>query len=305
MLRFWMLTGAFGLILAGCATTAPPVEVVRAFASASDAFNAASQPLLDEVAVAERERALKLIKSPPENAKNVLVVPGLPGGVTRRLLLDLPIDQVLALSTISDPPATALFRNGAGTIKRYAAVLVLLAEGQNIEAARAELGILATNLAGIVALVPVPGAAAAPALVGPALSALQPLIDSAARALNAAELRRLVVEAAPSIKALNDALRNGAEPLFDAIAGGSRDVIIEGGDPAAAVDRIDAYRVVLANWLVLLELIDQANDQLVATMLNPANTATLASLAELSTRITTYAEGARRALAIIRAGKQP
>lgn len=303
MLRFWLLAGVLGLTLAGCATTTPSVEQVRAFASASDAFHAASQPLLDEVAVAERERALKLIKSPPDNAKNVLTVPGLPGDAPRRLLLDLPVDQVLALATMSDPPATALFRHGAGALKRYAAVLVLLAEGQNLEAARAELGILATNLAGIVALVP--GAAAAPAMVGPVLSALQPLIDGAARAHNAAELRRLVVEAAPAMKALNVALRHGAEPLFHTLIRGQREVIIEGGDPAAAVNRIDAYRVALANWLVLLELVDQAHDHLVATVSHPTNTATLASLAELSTRITAYAEGARRALAVIRVGTQP
>jgi hypothetical protein len=182
--------------------------------------------------VAEREHALKLVKSPPDNAKNVLTVPGLPGDAPRRLLLDLPVDQVLALSTLSDPPATALFRKGAGAIKRYAAVLVLLAEGQNIEAARAELGILATNLAGIVALVP--GAAAAPTLVGPALGALQPLIAGAARAQNAAELRRLVVEAAPAIKALNVALRNGAEPLFHTMTSGQREGIVEGGDHLAS-----------------------------------------------------------------------
>lgn len=302
MPRFSMIAGVLVLILAGCATTAP-VTQVRAFASASDAFNAASQPLLDEVAVAERERAWMLIKNPPSDAKNVLDVPGLPSGETRRLLLDLPMDQVLALSTIGDPPATAAFRKGVDALKRYAAVLVLLAEGQNIEAARAELGMLATNLAGVAALFP--GAAAAPALVGPALSALQPLIDGAARAQNATELRRLVIEAAPKVKSLNAALRNGAEPLFHTIASGQREVIIEGGDPAAAVESIDAYRVAFANWLILLELVDQANDQLVSTVANPSNAATLASLAELSARITTYADGARRALAVVRTGKQP
>jgi len=301
MVRWWSLAGIVALLLAGCATA--PVEQVRAFASAADAFNAASQPLLDEVAVAERERALKFIKSPPADAKDVLVVPGMPGGATRRLLLDLPADQVLAISTIADPPATAAFRRGVGSLKRYSTVLVLLAENQNVDAARAELGILATNLAGVAALIP--GAEAAPAVVGPALAALGPLIDDAARAKNAEELRRLVLEAAPTIKKLNAALRNGADPLFHTVSRGEREIIIEGGDAAAAVARVDAYRVAFANWLVLLALVDQATDELVAALANPANAATLASLAELSTRITIYAEGARRALAIVRAGKQP
>lgn len=289
----------FCAVLSSCAS-APPVQQVRAFASASDSFIAASQPLLDEVAVAERERALELIIKPPKDAKGVLEVP-LPGGTTRRLLLDLPVDQVLAISTIGDPPATAQFRRGVVTLKRYANVLVLLAENQNLEAARAELGMLAANLAGLATIVP--GAQAAPGLVEPALALLQPLIDSAARAQNAAELKRLVLDAAPKIKALNQALRGGAEALFHTLSSGQRAIIVEGGDAVSAVARIDAYRIAFANWLKLLGLVDEATDQLVAAVSNPENAATLASLAELSTNITTYAEGARRALAVFRAGR--
>lgn len=85
-----------------------------------------------------------------------------------------------------------------------------------------------------------------------------------------------------------------------------REIIVVGdGDPVAALARIDGYRVALANWLVLLDLIDEATDQLVAAVTAPRNTAVLANLAELSARISTYAEGARRALAVIRAGSQP
>lgn len=150
---FSKIAGVLLFILAGCATTAP-VSHVRAVASASEAFNAASQPLLDEVAVAERERAWMLIKNPSADAKQVLDVTGLPGGGNRKLLLDLPVDQVLALLTISDPPATAAFRKAVSAIRCYATVLVLLAEGQNIEAARAELAMLATNLVGVLGAAP-------------------------------------------------------------------------------------------------------------------------------------------------------
>jgi hypothetical protein len=301
MLRVWLLVSAFCLTLSGCAT-APPVEQVRAFANASDAFNAASQPLLDELAVSERARAWRLIKDPPKDAKNVLDVPLSGSATPRRLQLDLPIDQVLAISTIGDPPATAELRKGVGTIKHYAAVLVLLAENQNVEAARAELGILAANVTGVVALIP--GAQAGTALISPSLTALQPLIDSAVRAQNAAELRLLVVNASPKIKELNAALRSSIDPMFHATASGDREIIIGGQvDPAAAVDRIDAYRVSFANWLMLLGLVDQATDQLAAAVSNPSNAVSLGSLAELSTRITTYAEGTRRALAVFRTDK--
>lgn len=300
MLRFCSVLWLLVLSLSGCAT-APPVEQVRAFANASDAFNAASQPLLDELALAERARAWRIVKSPKDGAKDVLAVP-LGGGTTRQLLLDLPADQVLALATVGDPPATAALRKGVGTIKHYAAVLVLLAENQNADAARAELGILAANVTGVAALIP--GAQAGSALVTPLLSALQPLIDGAIAEKNAEEFRKLVVNASPKIKELNARLRDSAEPTFRAIASEERAVIVSGkGNNAEAVERIDAYRVVLANWLVLLGLVDQATDQLAMAVANPNSAVTLGSLAELSTRITTYAEGTRRALAVFRAAR--
>lgn len=300
MSRLWLLGGAF--ILVGCAAT-PPLEAVRAFSNASNAFDAASQPLLDQVANAERASVRKLIEDPPEDTKNVLPVP-LPGGGERRLLLDLPTDQVRGLATVGDPPATAAYRKGVAAIKHYAAVLVLLAEGENIDAARAELGLLAANIAGVAALGPTGNVAQV--VVVPALDALKPLIDGAANAQNTAELRRLVVEFAPLIKELNAKLRSGAEPMFHMLLARDREIIVVGdGDPVAALARIDGYRVALANWLVLLDLIDQATDQLVAAVTAPRNTAVLANLAELSARISTYAEGARRALAVIRAGSQP
>jgi hypothetical protein len=299
MLRLWLIVGGF--FLAGCASQ-PPLEGVRAFSNASDAFNAASQPLLDQASVAERERARKLIETPPADAKNVLDVPqGI--GTQRRLLLDLPVDQVLALATVGDPPATANYRKGVAAIKHYATVLVLLAEGQNIEAARAELGLFASNIAGVATLIP--GGAAAPAMLGSIMVALQPLIDNAARAQNAAELRSLVVKAAPIIAELNASLRAGAQPLFYILVARERQVIINGGDAAAAIERIDAFRVAVANWLVLLDLVGQASGQLAAMVVAEPDASTLAGLTELSTRITNYAEGARRTLAVIRAGQQP
>ena len=223
MQRFCSVLCLLVLTLSGCAT-APPVEQARAFANASDAFNAASQPLLDELALAERARAWRIVKSPKEGAKDVLAVP-LPGGTTRQLLLDLPADQVLALSTVGDPPATAALRKGVGTIKHYATVLVLLAENQNAEAARAELGILAANVTGVAALIP--GAQAGSALITPLLAALQPLIDGAIAERNAEEFRKLVVSASPRIKELNARLRDSAEPTFRAIASDERAVIVE------------------------------------------------------------------------------
>lgn len=300
MLRFLVVALTAVVALSGCATP-PPVAQVRAFASASDAFNAASQPLLDELAIAERARAWRIVRSPKEGAKDVLPI-ALPDGTTRMLRLDLPPDQVLALATIGDPPATADLRRGVSALRHYAEVLVLLAENQNADAARAELGLLASNLTGAAALVP--GAQAGSTLVTPLLSALQPLIDGAIAERNATEFRRLVVDASPRIKELNGRLRDSAEPMFRAVASGDRAALVSGtGNSAEAVDRIDAYRAAFGNWLVLLGLVDQATDQLAAAVANPGNAGTLGSLAELSSRISTYAEGTRRALAAFRAAR--
>lgn len=73
VLRSYFFACVLVLTLTGCAS-APPVEQARAFANASEAFNAASQPLLDALAIAERARASRIIKSPPLGATNVLSV---------------------------------------------------------------------------------------------------------------------------------------------------------------------------------------------------------------------------------------
>lgn len=298
MLRTWVWTVSCACLTA-CAS-APPVAQVRAFANATDAFNAASQPLLDELAVAERERASRLIRTPTAGTKNVLDVP-LPGGGQRRLLLDLPIDDVLAIATVGDPPGTAELRVGVATLKRYADVLTLLAENRNLEATRAELAVLGGRLANLGALFP--GGVAAPGLVQPALSALSPLIDSAVKTQNAAETKRLVLDAAPKVHAVNEALRKSAEPVFQTLSSGPRANIVLGGDPRSSIAKVEGYRVALANWLVLLSEIDQATNQLAVAIASPESMASMASLTEMSTSVAVSAEAARRALAVVRNGR--
>ena len=63
------ITILFVLMAAGCANEAP-VEEVRIFGTAFETLNAASQPLIDDLAVAEREQGKRIaIKRAKQNAK--------------------------------------------------------------------------------------------------------------------------------------------------------------------------------------------------------------------------------------------
>src|SRR4051794_25134453 len=85
-----MLMGALPLLilfaLPGCASRAPTTEV-RSFAAATDAFNAASQPLLDDLAIAERHQVRVTAEAPAADptipGRDVLELPAPAGGEKR------------------------------------------------------------------------------------------------------------------------------------------------------------------------------------------------------------------------------
>ena len=234
----------------GCAMQ-PPVEQVQLFSRAFANLRAASQPLFDDLAVAEREqgRTNAVSRSHPKVPGPTVAEPRVPapaapsgrpqpgadgkpaqtmagaqtapGGLEYlKCKEDDPpwqptsgddsptgpgfirgfcLEDAPYFSSLADPPATHAFRTGMAVLGRYSDILVTLAEGRNIEEAKAQIqGLGATVAAG---LAMVPGAQASAVLVAPVLSALEPVIEAAAQANNSRELKRLIVEAARTFPA--------------------------------------------------------------------------------------------------------
>jgi phosphohistidine phosphatase SixA len=306
------------LPLASCSSTAP-TEQIRVFSESFKAANDAGQPLLDDLAVAERWQGQINAARRAQGPQDVSSAPvpaemGCPqsqvawrvvgegvGFIQGYCIPDAPY-----FAGVGDPPATRAFRDGLAIVGKYADVLVFLAEGRNLEEVHAELNSLSGSISGLISFFP-GGAAAVPA-IGPALSALQPLIDAAAQAQNDREVRRLVAEGAAPAKELIQALQDASPEVFATLTSRSAEAatsVAARDAPEIAkpdIERIEAYRVTVSNFVMLLEELKNALDEVVIAAQNPGGAASLKSLAEESAKLQAYADAVRKAYAALRSG---
>jgi hypothetical protein len=304
------------LLLAGC-TSSPPVGETRLVAKSFDNLNTASQPLLDELAVAERNQgktaALARAEMRTSNdsstpipddgrCPNILVI----GGETR----DIPkvqngfcSEDSYYYSDISDPPATRAFRQALAAVGDYTQLLMILAEGRNVAEARDQIMTLTNNLG--LALVAAGATGLGPTLQG-LVSALDPLLDLAAKSSNAKELQRLVVQESPKVLKLVAAMRTAASEFFTTLAEAPLarfNLAIDKPETAKVeADRIEAYRIAVSSYVVLLDQYEALLRDLVKVYDQPRGPITLASLTERSAQLSAQADAWRRSLASLRAG---
>ena len=296
------------LALAGCASA--PADQIRYFAQAFAAVNTVGQPLLDDLAIAERAQGKQIAHRRAQGQSEVgnaecpkervpwQVAAGASGFMRGYCLPDSGY-----FSDLGDPPATAPLRGGLAVIERYAAVLSLLAEGKNVDGAIGEVDALGQQVSGLLA---VAGVAEQP--IGAALTALQPILASAARQANAVEARRLILQGAPKVSVLVAALHNAAPAMFDTLieASAQRAVLLEQPGPVAAeITRIEAYRVAIANYVVLLQQLQSAWDATLVAATAPKGQAGIAALVAQTAALRSNAEAARRVFAVLRMGGVP
>lgn len=307
--------------LAGCATP-PPVAEVSMVAKAFDNLNAASQPLLDDMALAERAQGRSAAESRARQRAEDR--PGAAGATAMQQLLqrcpgilmmggegNLPgvqngfcIEDSYYYSELADPPGTRAIRRALAAVGNYTQLMVVLAEGRNIDEAKGQLQALAGN-AGIA--LEAAGAGGTGVMLGSALSALDPLITLAAKDANAEELRRVVREELPKVQAVIKELRSAARELFNTVTEAPLARFNTEGlsNPEAAkaeAHRIEGYRAMISGYVVLLDRYSALMGDLVIVYDHPRRPATLASLAEQSAQLSAQADAWRRALAVLRTG---
>lgn len=303
---FWIVGVCllFMLATAGCATFAPKDEV-RVLSKSFNTLNEASQPLFDDLAAAERRngRDNAVVKAKRSSYTGDCAGIGWaePGFIEGFCLSEAPY-----FSDIGDPPATLAFRQGIQLIEDYTEVLLILAEGRNIDETTAHVQALGQNVAALVSLVPSAGSAGL-ALTG-ALGALRPVIADAAQAKNNEELKRLVLEGAPHIKKLIGALKNGAPEVFNTLifqsvkSVSSPEALNNEAVAQVHLDRIAAYRVVVSNYVALLDELERSFDQLVIAFEKPRSAASLTLAVQRSAQLAAHAEAWRKAYTSLRAG---
>lgn len=311
------LTFALTLLAAiactGCATNTPVAEV-RLVSKAFQDLNAASAPLLDDLAFAERAqgkvaanvRAKKHVGGVDPNAavedrcSHVTLVSVGSDTVQNGFC----IEDSYYYSELADPPATAAFRRSLSAVESYTDVLLILAEGRNIEAAQAEVQSLAGNVGGVLDLA---GAGAAGEALKVFAGALQPVLDLAAKRANAKELERNVKDVAPAAVAVVGKLRIVAPELFTTLTerplAKLRTVGLTNSEVAAAeAKRIEAYRLAVSNYVVLLDQYQRLLDRLVQSYDVEGRPITLSGLVQQSANLSFQADAWRRTYSALRMG---
>ena len=291
-------------LVSGCAA-APPVAEVRLISKAFDDLNVASAPLFDDLATAERwqgraaadARATSDTES-PGHCSHVGRATG-DGGVA--VLNGFCVEDSPYYTELTDPPATAAFRRSLRAVGEYTRVLLVLAEGSNVEAAIAGIQTIASDLGGTFA---VAGAAG----LAPGLSALtaafEPLLEVAARRSNARELARNVTQVSPLVIAVTGELRASTPVMFDTLVEPSLATLPTAGaeEAKAAADRVDAYRAAVSSYVVLLERYERLLRALAASYDDEGRPLTLAGLAEESAELSARADAWRRTFSALRLG---
>jgi hypothetical protein len=227
MIRPHCLPLVMAALLSACASS-PPVAEVRLVARTFDDLNAASAPLLDDLALAERAQGQANAETRAKKRSGATA--GAPAAGTdgdpcpqvteatgaggASIQKGFCLEDSYYYSELTDPPATAVFRRGLAAIGSYTEVLLILAEGRNIPAATAQLQGLAGDVGSTLELA---GAGGVGASLNALSAALQPVLTLAAGRANAKELARNVKSVSPQALAVVDQLRKSAPELFNTL----------------------------------------------------------------------------------------
>lgn len=249
--------------LCGCATA--PVEESRAFSGAAVAVASAGDLLFDALSIAERRSYKAIVKLDPRRNRRFDVA-------------DAPY-----FATIGEPNEVAAFRHSLVIVKQYSLLLVSLAEGESVNKTKSQLLGIATSLAEIAKFTQ----------FAPIASALDPIINQAVHAYSVAEAKRLTLDAAPVVLDLIALLQNTAPAIFKALAG---DILATGGSS----ESIEATKVTVANFVMLLESLREAFDRLISAYDHPSSAASLAALLEITANVNADVIAARKAFVNLR-----
>jgi hypothetical protein len=302
------------LACGGCATTVP-VQQVQLVGKAFQDLNAASAPLFDDMSIAERARGIRNAKTlagqhPADNTAEPTALDPCPRISAVAAPGDVKVQDGFCIehsgyySELTDPPVTATFRRSLAAVESYTNVLLILAEGRNLEAAQAEVQGLSANVGGLLDMAR-PGAGV---LLTGVTEALKPLLEIAAKNANAKELTRNVKRVAPDAKAVIRQLRLAAPEMFTTLTQQSLSTLTSLKTPPSAEiakiedKRISAYRIAVSNYVVLLGRYEELLDQLVDSYDAEGKVITLSGLLQRSTDLSAQADAWRRTYSALRMG---
>lgn len=202
-------------------------------------------------------------------------------------------------SILGDPVLTASLRRGLRAVGDYFQLLTVLAEGRNIEEAKAQITAIAGSVAGLATLATAGAAAPLAGIVGE----LGPLIEQWAMARNAEELRRLVVQGEPKVDALLVTMQKASGEMYETLQRESVRTFRTADEASArrnAILRIAGDNAAVADYVVLLGGLRDALSALAAAVRSPDSPLALAALSRSADTLLIDAQAASRAIALIR-----
>jgi hypothetical protein len=293
------------VLAAACASTAGLPEF-RVYQATFDRALATSDQILDELAVAERQSALRLVAKGKEPVVDVEAVAGAlaGGGATGASVTTDPrtperiieaggfdekfyVRDAVYVAELGDPPGTAAIRRALRSVADFNDVVLAYGEGRALDELKAQAAVLAAeSRSALQAASLVVGTGLSTTGLGPALGIVREGADVALQAASREAFRDAVVALQPNVDAILVDIRDTTPTIFSFLtrdlADSAKD--LRDADQQAAADaavaRIEAYRRLISNWVIMLEETRAALAATVAAITGPREqSAALADLA--------------------------
>jgi hypothetical protein len=281
---------AICLALAACGLSQGIAEF-EIYRSAFEKTYGTSTAILDQLAVQERELFLR----------------------SRRGRVDLStvrFDPNLATyyTDTTDPPGTAAFRRALETVKAYNDLLYGLASGQTAEALVSKLADLNAKIGAAVgeAGALVGGGAqlelvAATAGLNQIFTEIAPFVRVALKFRAREEFRVFVVQYYPPVRDILGELRQGTRAIFPVLTAATLRRVRNapaGTLTADEVKKLETYRKLLADWVILIDATIKSLDAVKAAVeADPTIVGTINGLGAIAVELESASQAARKHLA--------
>lgn len=271
------------------------VEEFEVYRPAFEKTYAASTAILDQLAVQERTIFLRRHRVDAAGTRNPEFDPDLARYYT---------DAV-------DPPGTAAFRHSLDAVKAYNDLLYGLASGQTAATLAAKITTLNDKLAdasnetgAVLKLAGLAKLTELGALLRAASTQAQPIVQFGLTLRSRDEFRRYAVEYHALIRAILLELRQGTTAIFPVLTASTmrraRTAVTsaDGKLTPQEIEKLEAYRKLLADWVILIDTTIKALDQVKAAVeADPTIGGTIVGLTTMATELETTSQAARKHLA--------
>ena len=277
------------LLSALCAACSSlPRAELQAYRDAFNAAETAAEPMIADYAAAERAQRLAALQN---SESGRLFSPENPFFGT----FDPRIDPA-ALSSIGLPPGAQAVNRAFSAIAAYNDTLVALAENRNVAEAQGQIRQIISDVGGVI-----PGGEAVTTVAGKFSDVLTNVLAPLVAIDNRAQFRQRVLDGFDPMVGLVDILvAHSADQYRTTISPYLRQIREGRGDRAQAVEKINGWHRVFADYVVLLTGVKEQFRNLRDAVQNPRSAPLLARAAAGSAELRSYADALRRSIGELR-----